>query len=156
MQILCLKFFSPNHNIFQQFILLLFFQVTSLIRWPFSWWPPLGTLHSLADSGPVPPQTGHWAVELPSETSLSCEREEVSEVSDTQLSGSHVILVLNLVLLFIGTCPASQERDMESKFFKFSHVRKCPFLPPDFINDLAFQVEDHVLSDFWSHCSITG
>ena len=83
------------------------------------------------------------AIELSSETSLSCALK-----FDTQLSGSHVTLVLSLVLLFTGTCPTSQERNMESKFSKSSHVRKWPFLPSDFINDLAFQVEDHVLSDF--------
>lgn len=147
MQILCLKFFSrsdiiPFTTIYLVFVLFsLFFQVTSLIRWPFSWWRPPGTLCPLAalwtSCSLCLPLSCH------PETSLSCALK-----FDTLRSGSHVTLLLSLGLLFIGTCPASQERDMGYTFSESPRVRKCPFLPSDFTNDLAFQVEDHVLSDF--------
>lgn len=121
---------SSNHLSCFCFCFLLFFQMTSLIRWSFSWWPPPGTLCPLSAF-----QT-NCAVGLlfncHPETSLSCALG-----FDTPLSGSHVYLLLSLVLLLIGTCPASQETDMGSKFSESQHVKKCPFLPSHLINDLA-------------------
>lgn len=134
MQILFL-FFPPKHqNIFQLFIFfllcfLLFFQVTSLIRWSFSWWPPPGTLCLWLLSGPVAPQAWWSAVILR-------HLFPVLEF-DRLLSASCVSLLLSLALLFIWTHPASQEKDMRSKLSESPHVRKCPCPSSHLINNLA-------------------